>query len=90
MLRETIRIARPKIAVQSHNLLLFIEPSPFIHGYLSLASIMTGSDGCSQDFEGILTAAKKAGLGSLPVDDLPNVFDIRRLAVEILWAGGSG
>jgi len=34
--------------------------------------------------EGVLAATKEAFFGSLPVDDLPDILNIRRLAVEIL------
>lgn len=41
-------------------------------------------NGCFESLEDILTTTREAPLSSLPVDDFPNVFNIRRLAVEVL------
>lgn len=41
-----------------------------------------------EDLEGVVAAAAKSRLGRLPVDHLPDVLHVRRLAVEVLQVVG--
>lgn len=41
-------------------------------------------NGGFEDFEHIIASAVEPSLGRLPVDDLPDVFNVRRLAIQVL------
>jgi hypothetical protein len=56
-------------------------------GYLRAVVPIHRSEGRLERLEGILATAVEASLGSLPVENVPDVLHVGSLAVEVLWYG---